>query len=89
MICNGIVAVIRQVCGIVGAFATITSSIFLPITFYHTLYGKYNDIPFGRTCMHVGIAVFASVAMFVGVTSSICAIVHGENALCKMTVPSS
>lgn len=77
-----------QVCGIVGAFATITSSIFLPIIFYHKLYGRIHPISYPRSVLHVFIVCLAFVAMFFGVTSSVCAIVDSDNALCDLTVPS-
>jgi hypothetical protein len=81
--------VFLQVCGIVGAFATITSSIFLPIIFFHTLYGSLHPISTTRTITHVCIALLAFVSMFVGVASSVCAIIDSDSDICALTVPSS
>ena len=72
-----------------GAFATITSSIFLPIIFFHTLYGRVHPISTGRSVLHLCIALLALVAMCVGVTSSVCAIMESEHAICALTVPSA
>ena len=38
---------------------------------------------------HLCIALLALVAMCVGVTSSVCAIMESEHAICALTVPSA
>jgi hypothetical protein len=77
-----------QVCGIVGAFATITSSIFLPVAFYHQLY-KHAEISRITYVVHGIILCIATTAMLVGVTSSVCGILESESTLCQYANPAS
>lgn len=78
-----------QVCGIVGAFATISSSIFLPVAFYHQLY-KHAEISRITYVVHTVLVCIATLAMLVGVTSSVCGIIGGsDSTVCHYTNPSS
>lgn len=77
-----------EVCGIIGSVATIASSIFLPIAFYHCLY-PLTSTPFYIIIGHSLLIILAISAMFVGFTASVCGITHSSSILCSLTVPSN
>jgi len=76
-----------EVVGLVGSLATITTSVFLPIAFYHSLHKK-GDIPLKETVFHVVLVLVASCAMFVGVTSSLCGMFSSTSDICYFVTPS-
>lgn len=77
-----------EVCGLIGSVATIASSIFLPIAFYHCLY-PLSTTPLYIIIGHSLLVILAILTMFVGVTSSLCGITHSTSILCSLTVPSN
>jgi hypothetical protein len=77
-----------EVCGLIGSFATIASSIFLPIAFYHSFH-PLTQTPAATIALHLLLTTLAFCAMFVGLASSICGITHSDSALCELTSPSN
>jgi hypothetical protein len=77
-----------EVCGLIGSFATIASSIFLPIAFYHRLH-PLAETSSATIALHLLLTVLALCAMFVGLASSVCGITHSASALCELTAPSN
>lgn len=73
-----------SVCSLIGAFATFTNSIILPLIFYHTVHG---DCSKERMVFHAIIFVVSLLCAGAGIFSSTCAIFKWE--VCHSLFPAA